>query len=107
MDTNDDLVPVYTVSNPVKAEIIKNALAEEGIRCFIEGENQAGEVGLIGIAIRLLVPAAQAEEAARFIAEHERAHAEEDEGDEAEDVDSETQVREGQPPRVPPTPEAP
>ena len=41
MDTND-LVAVYTVANPVKAEIIKNALAGEGIRCFIEGENQAG-----------------------------------------------------------------
>ena len=71
MDTND-LVVVYTVANPVKAEIIKNALAEEGIRCFIEGENQAGEAGLIGIAIRLLVPAADADRAAKFIEQHER-----------------------------------
>ncbi len=71
MDTND-LVTVYTVSNPVKAEIIKNALAEEGIRCFIEGENQAGEAGLIGIQIRLLVPAADVDRAARFIENHER-----------------------------------
>ena len=71
MDTND-LVAVYTVANPVKAEIIKNALAEEGIRCFIEGENQAGESGLIGIAIRLFVPAADADRAAKFIEEHER-----------------------------------
>jgi len=71
MDTND-LVAVYTVANPVKAEIIKNALAEEGIRCFIEGENQAGESGLIGIAIRLFVPTADAKRAAMFIDEHER-----------------------------------
>jgi hypothetical protein len=71
MDTND-LVAVYTVANPVKAEIIKNALAEEGIHCFIEGENQAGEAGLIGIAIRLLVPAGEAKQAAKFIEQHER-----------------------------------
>ena len=88
MDMNDDLVPVYTVANPVKAEIIKNALAEEGIRCFIEGENQAGEVGLIGIAIRLFVPPDQAEEAARFIAEHERGeHASAPEDAAAEDAE--------------------
>jgi hypothetical protein len=72
MDRNDALVAVYTVANPVKAEIIKNALAEEGIRCFIEGENQAGEAGLIGIAIRLFVPADVAERAAKFIEQHER-----------------------------------
>jgi hypothetical protein len=72
MAASDDLVAVYTVSNPVKAEIIKNALEGEGIRCFIEGENQAGEAGLIGIHIRLFVPANQVERAARFIEEHER-----------------------------------
>jgi hypothetical protein len=69
---SDDLVLVYTVSNPIKAEIIKSALEGEGIRCFIEGENQAGEAGLIAFQIRLFVPANQAERAARFIEEHER-----------------------------------
>jgi hypothetical protein len=69
---SNDLVVVYTVSNPVKAEIIKSALEGEGIRCFIEGENQAGEAGLMGIQIRLFVPANQAERAARFIEDHER-----------------------------------
>jgi hypothetical protein len=85
MQDRDDLVAVYTVSNPVQAEIIKNALAGEGIRCFIEDENQAGAVGLIGIHIRLFVPARDAERAARFIEEHERGERErrpraEDEG---------------------------
>jgi hypothetical protein len=69
---SDDLVVVYTVANPVKAEIIKTALEGEGIRCFIEDENQAGGAGLIGLPIRLFVPANQAERAARFIEEHER-----------------------------------
>jgi hypothetical protein len=72
MEEMNDLVAVYTVANPVQAEIIKNALAEEGIRCFIEDENQAGAVGLIGIQIRLFVPARDAERAARFIERHER-----------------------------------
>jgi hypothetical protein len=82
---SDDLVAVYSVSNPVEAEIIKNALEAEGIRCFIEGENQAGEAGLIALQIRLFVPANQAERAAKFIEEHERGerqHAQRQEQDE-------------------------
>ena len=43
---SQDLVTIYTVGNPIQAEIIKNALQAEGIRCFIDGENQAAEAGL-------------------------------------------------------------
>jgi hypothetical protein len=60
------------VGNPVQAEIIKNALAGEGIRCFIEDENQAAVSGLIGVQIRLLVPERDAERAVRFIQDHEQ-----------------------------------
>lgn len=66
-----ELVTVYTVSNEIEAEIIKNALEDEGIRCEIEGSHQAGQAGLIGIAINLQVPAADAERARAFIKEHE------------------------------------
>ncbi len=72
MDTRD-LVSVYTVSNPVEAEIIKNALAGEGIRAFVEGGNQAGETGLDGIAIHIEVPAGDADRARKFI-EHRQPH---------------------------------
>lgn len=67
-----ELVTVYTVANPVEAEIIKNALEAEGIRCFVENEGQAGEIGLTGLEIRINVPATAAERARVFIEEHER-----------------------------------
>lgn len=71
MSMSHELVTVYTVSNVVEAEIIKNALAGEGIRCLIEGGHQAGEAGLIGIEIKLQVPTDDADRATKFIHEHE------------------------------------
>jgi len=66
-----DLVSVYTVSTPAAAEIIKNFLQAEGIRAFIEDEDQAGLGGLAGIAIRILVPAENADGARKLILQHE------------------------------------
>jgi Putative prokaryotic signal transducing protein len=66
------LVTVYTVDNLVKAEIIQNALHDEGIRCFLDGENQAGETGLAALEIRIEVPVADADRARGFIESHER-----------------------------------
>lgn len=71
MDPNEP-VAVYTVSNPVEAEIIKNALRSEGIACELEGVNQAAEAGLIGLEIKILVPAHDANAARNFLTEHER-----------------------------------
>jgi hypothetical protein len=70
MDANE-LVTVYTVANSAEAEIIKNALQSEGIRAFIEGGNQAGEAGLVGIAIHIEVAAIDADRARRFIEHHQ------------------------------------
>jgi hypothetical protein len=70
MDSREP-VPVYTVSNAPAAEIIKNFLAGEGIRAFIENEDQAALQGVGGIAIRILVSAADAERARNLIHEHE------------------------------------
>ncbi|MCC6421232.1 MAG: DUF2007 domain-containing protein [Gemmataceae bacterium] len=71
MDYND-LVTVYTIGDPVKAEIIKNALKAEGIRCFLEQEDQAALSGLMGVSVKLQVPAHDADRAAKFIREHEQ-----------------------------------
>lgn len=70
MDPND-LVTVYTLGDPIKAEIIRNALQDEGIRCFLEGHNQAGALSLMAFEIKIQVPAADADRAARFIEQHE------------------------------------
>jgi hypothetical protein len=69
-----DLVTVYTASNSVEAEIVKNALDDEGIPCFVEGGFQAGEAGLAGIPVRIDVAAVDAERARLFIEEHHQNH---------------------------------
>lgn len=63
-----ELRPVYTVNNPVQAEIIQNALEAEGIRCVLDGEGQGGFTGVMNI--RLLVAASDEEQAARLIQDH-------------------------------------
>jgi hypothetical protein len=68
---DQDLVAVYSVSKPTEAEIIKNFLASEGIRSFIEDEGQAGLQGITGIEIKILVPAAHADRARKLIHQHE------------------------------------
>ena len=71
-----ELVTVYSVGNDIEANIVRNALADEEIECYLEGENQAGEAGLLGLSIRVQVPAEQAEVARAFLSEHDRRCAE-------------------------------
>ena len=54
-------VDVYSVPDANLAEIIKAHLEQDGISCWIEGENQAGLAGIL--PIRLLVRATDAERA--------------------------------------------
>jgi hypothetical protein len=70
----NELVTVYTVSDSIKAEIIKNALRGEGIRCFLEGQNQGAFGELVAFPIKIQVPAQDADRAARFIEDRERGH---------------------------------
>lgn len=63
------LVTVYAVNNLVQAEIIQNALYDEGIACFLEGENQAG--GFPALEIKIQVPVADAGRARKLIASHQ------------------------------------
>jgi len=83
--THDELVTVYTLGDSLKAQIIKNALAAEGIRCHLEGADLAGEVGLNVFEIKVQVPAHDADRARRFIEAHEKALAQESESDELEE----------------------
>jgi hypothetical protein len=66
-----DLVTVYTLNDPVQAEIIRGALQAEGIRCFLDGLNAAELAGIGAFGINVQVPAGAADRAQRFIEAHE------------------------------------
>jgi hypothetical protein len=65
---SEELVSVYTLNDPGKAEIIKNALVAEGIRCELGGEHQAGLTGLFEIDV--LVREVDVDRALKFIESH-------------------------------------
>jgi hypothetical protein len=67
----NDLVTVYTLSDPIQAEIIKNALHDEGIRCFLDGIHQAAEIGIRAFEISVQVSADDADRARRLLELHE------------------------------------
>ncbi len=66
----DELVRACTLTDATKAEILRNALEDEGIDCMIDGENQAGLTGVLDI--HLLVRADDLERARAFLEEHEK-----------------------------------
>ena len=73
-------VEVLSLSDPFKAEVIRDALEAEGIRCFLEGHNQAALPGINAVPIRVFVEAADFERAQQSIAEHEATpHSDEEE----------------------------
>jgi hypothetical protein len=81
----DEPVQVYTVNNPMVAEMIKNALEAEGIETELSGESQGGFAGVLN-EIQILTKASDAD-AARAIIEQlghhtESADEDEDEGPE-------------------------
>lgn len=61
----DELVEVGTASTAVEAEMIKNFLVGQGVKCAIEGGNQAGFV--TAIPIRLMVRAWDADHAKKLL----------------------------------------
>jgi hypothetical protein len=81
VDVNEPVV-VVTTNNLAEAEILKNVLEGEGIKCELDGENQGSFAGVIGI--RILVRAWDEERARQVLASHahhHRAHAGEDRKD--------------------------
>jgi hypothetical protein len=65
-----ELVTVYTLKDPYKAEIIKNALRGEGILCELDGEGQAGLSDVLDIGV--LVRVRDADLARGLIEQHEQ-----------------------------------
>jgi hypothetical protein len=66
-----DWVTVYTLADPIKAEIIKNKLEEEGMRVSLEGIQQAAEPGLLALEIKVQVLPPDAARARAIIEQHE------------------------------------
>jgi nucleotide-binding universal stress UspA family protein len=66
-----ELATVCSVASPVEAEVIRLALQDQGIRAFVEGEMQAGIVGTMGIPVRIMVAADQAERAGKIVRKSE------------------------------------
>lgn len=67
IDPNEP-VAVYTTNDLLEAEIVRNALKAEGMRCEMDGESQGGFVELV--EIKLLVRAADADRARGLIEHH-------------------------------------
>jgi hypothetical protein len=78
---NEEPVVVYTTNDPTAAELIRNALQEEGIVCEISGESQGGFTGVL--EIELLTRAADAQRAREVIEQMEEQHRESKPDDEA------------------------
>lgn len=66
----DKLIPVYKTSDLGRAEVIRLALEENGIRCALENELQAGFSGVL--QCRLFVLDRDEHAARRFIEAHEK-----------------------------------
>lgn len=65
-------VCIGVVSGPLRAEIARSFLEDAGLTVFLSGEAVAGVYGVVSGPlgmVRVLVPAAQAEEGARLFAE--------------------------------------
>lgn len=70
----DELVPVMEIRDVAKAEVIRAALENHGIPCYLENAHQAGLSGIL--VMRLLVKAEDEHAAREFIEQHEHAPAE-------------------------------
>lgn len=71
MPAPNDLVEVYSTSDANEAEILRNALHGEGIKCEIDGKSQAGFVGIGAVEIKLLVLAEDFDRARSYLERHE------------------------------------
>jgi hypothetical protein len=72
MQRPDDLLSVYSTNDASEAEIVRVALHDEGIKCEISGEKQAGFTGTGGLEIQLLVKAEDFDRARAFLQRHHR-----------------------------------
>jgi hypothetical protein len=94
-DPDDGVGPVCVgvVEGPLRAEIARTYLEQAGIAVYLQGEALGGVYGFTGGSlgtVRVLVPAAQAEEAAQIFGELDFSEAdnESQDDDDSQDDDS-------------------
>jgi nucleotide-binding universal stress UspA family protein len=63
----NQLVTVCSMANPAEADVIRNALEAEQIPSFLEGAQQAGIVGVLGVPIRVQVRVGDFNRASKLI----------------------------------------
>lgn len=66
------LVPVYHATSPIVAQLVKGRLLAEGLHPVVPGEDLNDEFGMAAklagtLAVRVLVPTSEAEEAKRCL----------------------------------------
>ena len=54
MSDEERLTTVYTLKDPLEAELIKNLLRDHDIACSLDGEHQAGLAGVFNIGVLVL-----------------------------------------------------
>ena len=67
-ERHENIVTVYSISEPYEAELIKNTLQDNDIQCSLDGETQGGFTGVVNIGI--LVKESDAKRAVELIKEH-------------------------------------
>jgi len=71
MSDAEQMVKVYSVTSAELAEIIRVALEDEGIRCAIGNEHQAGLTGMGDLlSVDIFVPEHEAARAHKLIESH-------------------------------------
>jgi hypothetical protein len=71
MEFRDPFV-VYTTNDPTTANLIRNLLQENGIKCLLDGADQPLGGGFIANTISVVVEAGHADEARKLIAPHDK-----------------------------------
>ena len=66
----DDSGVVYTTNDPTEANLIKNLLNDNGVKCLLSGIDQPLGGGFIANPIEVVVEAGHADQAAKLIREH-------------------------------------
>jgi hypothetical protein len=74
-----DQVTVFIARDPVQADLVKNALENDGIMATVQGESQGGLTGIL--EVRVLVRAVDEVRAREVIAFHEGPEDDLDESD--------------------------
>jgi hypothetical protein len=68
MNFTDPFV-VYTTNDPTEANLIRNLLADNGIKCLLDGIDQPLGAGFIATEIKVVVEAGHADQATKLISQ--------------------------------------